>query len=209
VTKICSDPDYFQPPGLHFSEDSVILAKKAPQNLDQGRAADLGCGCGVVGLEALANGRLLGIKELIFVEKALIFQEYLLANLKRYNSSLYQLKALLSDWRDLTPENLGGPMDYIICNPPWFSPRNRKSPCPDKAAMRQELSGDLAALFNASEKLLRPNGRLTLAWPGQRQAYFIKALSKFPRLELCRLDCLVRYSGRLLLADIQKDGPDI
>jgi 16S rRNA G966 N2-methylase RsmD len=73
--------DYLQPKGLHFSEDSIRLSEVAPLSLLGGRAADLGCGCGAVGLEALAKGRLAGLKDFYFVEKLWAYQPYLAKNL--------------------------------------------------------------------------------------------------------------------------------
>jgi tRNA1(Val) A37 N6-methylase TrmN6 len=204
VTQLRFDPDYLQPPGLHFSEDSVFLAGRAPKFLPNGRTADLGCGCGVVGLEALNKALLLGIKELFFVEKNVIFEKYLAFNIRNSQHSA-RLTPVWSDWRDLTPDSLGGSLDFIICNPPWFSVKSRMSPNYDRRHLRQELAGDLGDLLKTVSVLLRPGGIGTVAWPGIRQDSLIKLLSRTGDLNLSRADIITRKGGHLLLASVRKD----
>jgi tRNA1Val (adenine37-N6)-methyltransferase len=207
VTLLSYDPDYLQPPGLHFSEDSVLLALRAPKFLPNGRAADLGCGCGVVGLEALNKALLLGIKKLFFIEKNFIFEKYLAFNIKN-SQHLARLTPVWSDWRDLTPDSLGGSLDYIICNPPWFPVKSRMSPNYDRRLQRQELAGDLGDLLKTVSVLLRPGGSCTIAWPGIRQDSLIRLLSRTGDLKLSRADIVTRKGGHLLLASVRKDpGP--
>jgi tRNA1Val (adenine37-N6)-methyltransferase len=164
--------DWDQPPdGYRFSEDSVLLAEFAPVSME-GRALDLGCGCGVVGLEALVKGRLRGITDFYFAELKDYFRPFLTANLeraKRELSSNMALRAMFRDWRELTTLDFEGPLDYICCNPP-YTPKGRGRMSGDGkiSSARTEAHGDLRSLIKASSKLLKDGGLLDLTLPRKR-----------------------------------------
>ncbi|MDR0548462.1 MAG: hypothetical protein LBI10_03495, partial [Deltaproteobacteria bacterium] len=165
---------------------------------------DLGCGCGVVGLEALAKNRLKGLEALYFVERQWTYQAYLTHNLTQATKARAtpRLYALMVDWRSLTPMALGGRVDYAICNPPWRPVSFRGSQNPAKRAAREALYGDLIDLLLTAQTIIKPYGRLTLAWPSADQATLRAALAKVTALKLSRVTIVKARKPWLILADL-------
>jgi tRNA1Val (adenine37-N6)-methyltransferase len=163
--------DYLQPRnGYRFSQDSPLLARWAPPRL-LGRAADLGAGCGVVGLEALAAGRLQGLDELLFVEADPAFRESLSANVARASAAgAPALTVIWADWRSLAPGDLRGPLDLILANPPHHPAGAGRPPARGRLMARHEILGRAADFLAASARLLAPGGRLLMSWPRRRLA---------------------------------------
>jgi tRNA1(Val) A37 N6-methylase TrmN6 len=123
--------DWAQPArGYRFTGDSVALARFLPGTL-RGTAADLGAGCGVVALEALAQGRLAGASRVFLLERDPAFLPILLANAaraRRLVPALPPVEAVIADWRDIAPADLGGPVSLAFSNPPYFRPGTGRPP---------------------------------------------------------------------------------
>jgi tRNA1Val (adenine37-N6)-methyltransferase len=204
--------DYLQPEkGYRFSADSIKLAAFLPLDLE-GRAADLGAGCGVVALEALARGRLRGLSHIFLVERQESFRPYLEHNIRKAQESSGPggpaFTALYRDWRHLRPDSLGGPLEAIFSNPPYFQAgQSRPSPSTERLEARQELFGDIASLMAASALLLRPGGRLFLSFPGRRMGSLLTAASQ-TSFRLRRMS-LIGKDGLLILAELRLGGPEI
>jgi tRNA1Val (adenine37-N6)-methyltransferase len=195
-------PDWAQPPrGYRFSEDSVLLAGFAPGSL-RGPDADLGAGCGVVGLEALAKGRLKGSTALFLVERDEGFLPYLQGNAALALASLPsppRIIPLIRDWRELGLGDLGGPLAAILANPPYL-PRGRgRFAKGDGAFAKGELFGGLGSLLAASRGLLAPGGTLTLSLPARRLGE-LASLARPEGLALGPLRFHGRGGSQLLLA---------
>ncbi|MDR1046019.1 MAG: methyltransferase [Candidatus Adiutrix sp.] len=167
---------FHQPPGgYRFSADSIHLARFADLRGVR-KAADLGAGCGVLGLAALEMSPAAAVDDFFFVE----LQEDLAASLA-LNLGLYQagsrarLKMLAADWRHLTAEDFGGPLDYVLSNPPYAPPGlGRPSPRPGVEAARREIYGSLADLLAALGRIVGPGGRAALSLPARRRAEFLR-----------------------------------
>ncbi|MDR2368152.1 MAG: hypothetical protein LBF58_08610 [Deltaproteobacteria bacterium] len=166
-----AENDYLQPEGgYRFSQDSVLLARFAPRRL-AGRAADLGAGCGVVGLEALAQGRLGGLGVLYLIEAGEDFRESLAENARRRGGAGGpEIRPLMADWRFLGPGDLGGPLDYCLANPPFHPAGSSGRPRPGRHEGRHETRGDLGEFLGAAGRLLKPGGGLAMCWPRARLA---------------------------------------
>ncbi|MDR1040709.1 MAG: RsmD family RNA methyltransferase [Deltaproteobacteria bacterium] len=125
--------DWIQPArGYRFTGDSVKLALFCPYEIN-GTAADLGAGCGVVLLEALAQGRLLGATRVVLVERDPAFLPHLEANIARAEALVPRLppiQAIIADWRELEPHDLGGPVAFAASNPPYYKPGTGRLPFP-------------------------------------------------------------------------------
>jgi tRNA1(Val) A37 N6-methylase TrmN6 len=164
--------------GYRFNSDSVLLARFLPEELP-GRAADLGAGCGVVGLEALAQGHLRGLKTLYLVEAATLFRESLLSNIENFSLPHGpKILPLMADWRFLSAESLGGPLDYLAVNPPYFQVGSSGQPKPGRNQGRHETMGDLGDLLKAARKLLAPGGGLAISWPRARLGRLVSLAGK-------------------------------
>lgn len=191
--------NFYQPEnGYRFSADSIILAEfaEAPQ---AARLADLGAGCGIVGLAALEKGRCPAAKDFFFVEICPDFMKPLEANLALYQPrTMAKLHPVNRDWRALSPEDFSGPLDYILVNPPYFPQGSgRPSPNPATNAAKREIHGDLNDLCAALARLLAPQGRAALTLPVGREKDLLAALQN-NALEEVRSS---RPEGRLILLE--------
>lgn len=200
--------NFHQPEGgYRFSEDSLILASFA-RAAGAGKVADLGAGCGVVGLAALEKGRLSRAGQLFFVEREPLFWPPLEKNLTLYQPrTLTQLIAVKGDWRDLSPDSFGGPLDYILANPPYFlAGAGRPSSNPAIDAARREIYGRLADLIETLARLLTPGGQAALMLPAFRQAELLSTLER-SGFEVERHELVGQTPGgeaRLILAQARR-----
>ena len=171
--------DFHQPKDYGFTSDSILLAKFADFS-GVGRAADFGAGCGIVGLCALENSVDHLIKRMFFVEAEPGFFEFLDKNLALYESRCQTaLTSLKSDWRCLSKGDFDGPLDCILCNPPYFPlEEGRSSPSPLRDSARRERRGNLADLVAKCAELLTAKGRLALTLPFGRGAELESLLTR-------------------------------
>jgi tRNA1Val (adenine37-N6)-methyltransferase len=219
--------DYLQPEdGYRFSRDSILLARFTPKE-QFGRAADLGAGCGVVGLEALAQGHLVGLSTLYLVEANDIFSTSLEENIRRAKKAQMEendlsaqngtektvqtgsqrkyapeLIALMADWRYLDQPDLGGPLDYLVVNPPYFPVGASGKVKEARHQARHETLGHLGDLFQAAKRLLAPGARLSLTWPRSRLTDLTKISVKYDFTAL-RFEFPPRPGLDLILAEFK------
>ena len=196
--------------GYRFSADSVLLAEFVEaRGLE--RVADFGAGCGVVGLCALEKGRAAGIGTLFFVEREPEFRESLDKNVALYQKRTpTELIVVQSDWRDLTLERFGGPLDYVMANPPYFpAGSGRPNRSPSVNAARRETYGGLEDLVKTLARLLIPEGRAALMLPAARKGELLQVLRehhfRLERLEIVRSG--PAGSERLILTEASPDLP--
>lgn len=108
--------DYSQPAFYHFNEDSLKLVNFIAKDLKViEHLLDVGCGCGVIGIEL---ARKISIKQLDMVEVQEDFKSHLLHNLSLF---IPQQK----NYVFITPLSKFVPFvayDLIVCNPPYYLP---------------------------------------------------------------------------------------
>ncbi|MDR2350760.1 MAG: hypothetical protein LBF41_09110, partial [Deltaproteobacteria bacterium] len=202
--------DWAQPGnGRGFSEDSILLAGFLPKR-SGGIAADLGAGSGVVGLEALVSGRLKGLGTLVLVEILAAFEPFLAANVARAESLLGDrdrpaIRTLIGDHRELAPEDLGGPADLLVSNPPYFPTKSHRVGKGPFGSTRHETDGTLADLIGTAERLLKPGGTFSLCLPRERTGELLEALRE-TTLEPSLFVFPPRKGARLLLTRLRKRG---
>ncbi|MDL2260381.1 hypothetical protein LJB99_05870 [Deltaproteobacteria bacterium OttesenSCG-928-K17] len=199
--------------GYRFSADSILLADFVDIS-NRKNVADLGAGCGVVGLCALEKSSVhtttnlrrsiaplehkspqglktapgpasammprQGPERFYFIEREKTMLESLARNLALYQPrTSVRLVLMERDWRDLSPADFGGPLDYIMANPPYFPLKgSRPSRNPGRDAARREVHGGLADLVAAIGRLLAPDGLAALVLPPGRENDLRKALSE-------------------------------
>ena len=156
------------------SEDGLLLAKFA--HLKPGGAADIGCGCGTVGLNLAAHYD--DIFYLIDISGAACSLAKRSADEAGFNVTVVN--------GDIARFNPQKKLAAVVCNPPYFS-TGKKPESEERAAARHEgsLSVDTAAA--AARRLLRERGDLFLCYPTCGLAGLFCALynNDFEPKELC------------------------
>ena len=182
--------------GYRFSIDAVILAAHAC--LRAGEAVvDLGTGCGVIPL-ILAyrspGSRICGIE----VQKELA--EIARRNVND-NAMPDRIVILQQDIKLLTAGMVAGPVDLVVCNPPYRRPYSgRLNPDRQKAVARHEISATLADVVDSARRILKTSGRFVMIYPAERLADVI-AQMRISRIEPKKLRSIHsdRYNGAKLV----------
>ena len=152
------------PCGYRFSIDAILLASHARPRAKE-RVLDLGTGCGIIPL-ILAfrhpNVTAIGIE----IQKELA--QMAIANVEA-NHLQNQIRVLCQDMRTLTPDAIGGPVDLVVCNPPFHKPKSgRINPDRQRAIARHELKITLADILQTAKRMLRPAGRFVTIYTAER-----------------------------------------
>lgn len=183
-------------PAHRIGTDALLLAGfcRPPK---AGGMADLGAGCGILGLSLLDAGwpgRVTAIEQ----------DDEAVALLRLAAAAQPRLAPLQADLRAYRPAR---PFAGAIANPPYFAAGPR-SGAPRRAAARHEDSLPLGELCAAAARLLRHGARFTLCYPPARLAGLFSALTA-QRLAPKRL-MLVRKSPEkapsLALCEAVKGG---
>ncbi len=185
----------FQPEAsFRFSADALHLADFALSALKGGETvADLGAGCGVIGLALLLRQETLRV---VAVEREAILAEAARMNAERLGLARYSVvcgdvadrkKLLAARGRLIDSPCPNGPplFDVVVCNPPWRTPgTGRSSPSPLRRTALEAGQGFGPFLF-AADGLLAVRGALFLAVSAEK---IPQALHELPaRLRPVRL----------------------
>jgi len=156
--------------GYRFSVDAPLLAGFVGVGPDD-RVADLGAGCGVVGI-LLAHFH--PFRSLVSVEVQGQLAELARCNV-RLNGFEHRIEVRHQEAGDFAAASEPGAFDLVVSNPP-FHPVGSTRPSSDRqrAVARQEILLQPAGLFAAASRLLRSGGRLGLVhrprrWPELRR----------------------------------------
>ena len=120
--------------GLTFGSDAFLLSAFCrPQR--SGRAADLGCGTGVIALLLAARGTYAHVTG---VEVQETFAEITQKNIEN-NGFSHTVSVLCKDVRELSPTDFGGELDAVVANPPYMrADSGYASPHDEKQIARTE-----------------------------------------------------------------------
>lgn len=151
--------------------DSVLLAN-FPSLSGVTRAADLGCGSGVIGIILAFRSRRIGIDMVELSSRAAALAERNIAA----NGLSDRLRVMNRDLRGLRQSEVGR-YQLVISNPPYYPLGSGTPPAESRAMARQELECSLAELADVSSKLLGDGGRLALVYPAERLAQAFCTLS--------------------------------
>jgi tRNA1Val (adenine37-N6)-methyltransferase len=161
--------------GYRFSIDALVLAHHAVPHANDQRAADLGCGCGIIPLVlALRHPhvQIFGVE----IQPRLVD---LAARNVRLNGFEARVTILEADLQSLSPQALGGAVDMLVSNPPYRrSASGRVNPHAERAIARHEIAMTLTGLIAAARRLLRTGGRLWLIYPAERLAELMAGLHR-------------------------------
>src|SRR4030042_2509992 len=145
--------------GYRFSIDAVLLSQFVTVKPGD-TVADLGTGCGIIGLILLLTrpvGSVFGLE----------IQPYL-ADLAVRNAVLNgfrnRMRVIVGDIRH--PPIAPRKMDLVICNPPYRKGLSgRINPDSEKAIARHEIMASLGDVLRTASEILRPKGRLAMIYP--------------------------------------------
>ena len=150
--------------GYRFSIDAVLLAAfSRPKPAD--RVVDLGTGCGIMPLiigSRHPETRIVGVE----IQPDL-------AELARRNIEINGLQSRIAiienDMRSLSMKAISGPVDIVICNPPYRKSRSgRINPHSQRAVARHEILMTLPDMTAAASRILAVSGRFAVIYPAER-----------------------------------------
>jgi tRNA1Val (adenine37-N6)-methyltransferase len=150
--------------GYRFSIDAVLLAAfSAPEAKD--RIVDLGTGCGIIPL--ILGYRHPGIS-ITGIEVQLELAELAVRNAET-NGLKERISIIHGDMKSLSIQDVSGPVDLVISNPPYRKDRSgRVNPHPQRAVARHEILATLQDVVAAAARLLGIGGRFTIVYPAER-----------------------------------------
>lgn len=148
---------YSQPEDYRFSHDSVFLARRVFEFIEQENwwprnAIDIGAGCGIIGLDLLFHLRAAGIglpKHFDFLEVQMAYHTHFQNNVSSLGPVLTRCQFINDNYAHVSNPSLASAYDLIVCNPPYFSKDNGKLPPRDlKLRSRFFIDSDLPTLIN-------------------------------------------------------------
>jgi tRNA1Val (adenine37-N6)-methyltransferase len=158
--------------GYRFSIDAVLLAGFVKPGHGC-RVADLGSGCGIISLLLAYRHQSLKIYGLE-IQKELA--EIAMSNVENNNMN-GRIEILQADIKTLGVKKMGGPVDLVVCNPPYRKvDSGKRNPDLQKAVARHEIHGVLDDFIQASRRFLQVSGRLFMVYPAQRSMDLICTL---------------------------------
>ncbi len=150
--------------GYRFSLDAVLLAAAVQPKTGE-TVVDLGTGCAIISL-------ILAYRYPQICIWAVELQEALVA-FARSNVAANQFQdriaVIKEDVRQLSADRVAGPVDWVVCNPPFYPVGSgRINPNDQKAMARHEISLDLVDLLKTVRRLLRTGGQFAIIYPSER-----------------------------------------
>lgn len=150
--------------GYRFSIDAVVLANHAGPRAGE-KVLDLGTGCGIIPLILAHRQPDIAIYG---VEVQPELAELAAANVKD-NQLDGRITVLCTDMKLLKPTMTSGPVDLIVCNPPFRKQGSgRINPDEQRAVARHEIKANLGDIIQTSRRMLRTAGRLITIYTAGR-----------------------------------------
>lgn len=123
-------------------------------------------------------------------------------NLSPWRESLISLPLSFSDYMSSNPLK----RDLIVSNPPYFT-NSLKAPCSRRSKARHNDSLSFSELANCSERLLSPNGTLSIILPSDGERDFISAATEagLSLSRICRVSTITGESPRRVMMEFAKE----
>ena len=158
--------------GLTYGTDAFLLSAYL-RPMHRARAADFGCGTGIISLLAQARGKFAHVTA---IDVQADFAELTERNI-RLNGMEDRLSALHANVTDLRPEQLGGELDVIFSNPPYMrTDSGKRNEADEKYIARHEVCGTIADFCRAAGRLLKHGGLFYVVWRPDRLSELLAAL---------------------------------
>lgn len=160
--------------GLTFGTDAYLLAAFAGAKRN-GRAADLGCGTGVISLLCASRGK--------FTKLYAFELQDSFASLAGRNAALNGLSDVITvkhlDIRNVTERDTDGTVDCVMMNPPYLKDGSgHESRTDEMSIARRELNGTIYDFCVAASRILRFGGTLSVVHRPERLVDVIDAMRK-------------------------------
>jgi len=150
--------------GYRFSIDAVLLADCAGPRV-RDKILDLGTGCGIIALILAYRHPQITVNA---VELQPELADLAAANV-RDNRLEDRISVLNTDFKLLTPTLTAGPVDLVVCNPPYRKPGSgRVNPDDQRAVARHELKAGVVDVVQTARRMLRTAGRFVTVYPAER-----------------------------------------
>jgi len=150
--------------GYRFSLDAVLVAHFAVPG-EGDRILDLGSGCGIIPL--ILAFRYPGVR-IFGVEIQEPLAQIAGGNVLE-NGMTGRIEILPMDMRILDTRVTGGPVDFVVTNPPYRKARSgRVNSHHQRAVARHEISVTLEGVVDAGWRMLKPRGRFVAVVPAER-----------------------------------------
>jgi tRNA1Val (adenine37-N6)-methyltransferase len=147
--------------GYRFSIDAVLLAHFAGPLTDE-TVLDLGTGCGIVSLILAFRYREVVVHG---VELQPMLAEIAARNVVD-NGLAGRVRIHTLDMKKVSPFLTSGPVDVVVCNPPFHPVGNgRINPDSQRAVARHEIGITLFELVETAGRMLRDGGRFAAVYP--------------------------------------------
>lgn len=158
--------------GYRFSIDAVILAhlvRPAPGET----VLDLGTGCGVIPIMLVyryPDIHVIGVE----IQSSL----YRLARQNvNDNRMADRVRIVGKDMGQLSPADIGGPVDRVVANPPYRKlDSGRINADSQRAVARHELKIDLESVLLTARRMLHKSGRFSIIYPSVRTVDLVAAM---------------------------------
>lgn len=158
--------------GLTYGTDAYLLAAYL-RPMHRARAADFGCGTGIISLLAQTRGKFAHVTA---IDVQPDFVELTERNI-RLNGLDERITALHANVTDLRPEHIGGELDVIFSNPPYMrTDSGKRNQADEKYIARHEVCGTIADFCRAAARLLRHGGLFYVVWRPDRLSELMAGL---------------------------------
>ena len=188
--------------GLTYGTDAFLLSAYL-RPMHRARAADFGCGTGIISLLAQARGKFAHVTA---IDVQADFAELTERNI-RLNGLEDRLSALHANVTDLRPEQLGGELDVIFSNPPYMrTDSGKRNEADEKYIARHEVCGTIADFCRAAGRLLKHGGLFYVVWRPDRLSELLAALhtAKLEPKRMTFVQADVSTSPSMILLECKK-----
>lgn len=195
--------------GYRFSMDAVIVANTALLR-PPGRVCDIGTGCGIIPLVmAYRNAK---IETIYGIEIQGSLSAIAIENVMQ-NRLDDRIKIIHKDINLVTVDDLNGPVDLVVANPPHHVKNAaRINPLSEKALARHEITLTMDHLLSSAARLLAPSGRLIMIYPAARLAPLLAGMKNrqiAPRILRFVHTSPEKNASRVVVEGVKGGGEDL
>ncbi len=160
--------------GLTFGTDAYLLASYIKEQ-KYSKAAELGCGTGIISLLCAAREKFSFIHAF---EVQPAFAELTQRNIK-LNSLEDKISCKCADIREVSFKDTGGELDVVFSNPPYMTVNSgKKNEAEEKYIARHEVCGGIYDFCACAKRLLKHGGKFYCVWRPDRLAPLFSALAE-------------------------------